>query len=233
MRDRAAATAGEPRQARRPRRHVLLLGFEPFGGDPVNPAQALCQALDGRRVARRPIRSLVLPTAFDASLTGLAQALERDPPALALAVGLAGGRACLSLERVAVNLIDARIPDNHGAQPIDVPVIAAAPAAYFSDLPLKAMRRAVLGCGLPCELSLSAGSFVCNAVFFALRHLAATRWPGLRSGFMHLPWLPSQAAVHAGGPSMALESMCLGTLAALEAAFANADDLDESGGTLC
>ena len=212
---------------------MLLLGFEPFGGDALNPAQELCRALHSQRVAAHRIRSVVLPTAFHAALTMLAQELERDPPTLALAVGLAGGRSCLSLERVAINLIDARIADNHGAQPIDVPVIAGAPDAYFSDLPLKAMRRAMQARGVPTELSLSAGSFVCYAVFFALRHLATTRWPTKRSGFMHLPWLPQQAAAARGGASMALDTMCEGTLIAFETALAHSADLEESGGTLC
>lgn len=212
---------------------VLLIGFEPFAANPINPAQELCRALQGRRVAGHRIRSVVLPTAFDAALTTLAQELERDPPVLALAVGLAGGRSCLSLERVAINLIDARIADNHGVQPVDVAVIPGAPDAYFSDLPLKAMRRAMQAHGVPTELSLSAGSFVCNAVFFALRHLATTHWPTMRTGFMHLPWLPQQVAATHGGASMALDTMCEGTLVALEAALANSADLKESGGTLC
>lgn len=221
------------RPTRRAAPYILLIGFEPFGGDKVNPGQELCLALDGKRIAGHRIRSLVLPTAFDAALTSLAQELERAPPTLALAVGLAGGRTGLTLERVAINLIDARIADNHGAQPIDVPVIAGAPDAYFSDLPLKAMRRAMQARGVPTELSLSAGTYVCNAVFFALRHLAATRWPGLRSGFMHLPCLPAQAVALSGTPSMSLDALCAGTLAALEAALMHADDLGESGGTLC
>ena len=211
---------------------VLLLGFEPFGGDVLNPAQEVCRRLDGKRVAGHRIRSALLPVSFAAALTDLAHELERDPPRLVLAIGLAGGRARLSLERVALNLIDARIADNHGAQPIDVPVIAGAPAAYFANLPLKAMVRAMQSRGIPAELSLTAGTYVCNAVFFALRHLAATRWPTLRAGFMHLPWLPEQAAHLPGVASMSLEMMCEGTLAALEAALTQEADLAESGGTL-
>ena len=211
---------------------VLLLGFEPFDGDTVNPSQEICRALAGQRVARHRIHAEVLPVSFAMALTELAHALDRHQPRLVLAIGLAAGRARLSLERVALNLIDARIADNQGAQPIDVPVIAGAPDAYFTDLPLKAMRRAIQARGIPAELSLSAGTFVCNAVYFALRHLAAVHRPGMRCGFMHVPGLPQQAARDPGAASMSLDTMCEGTLAALDAALSHDTDLPESGGTV-
>jgi pyroglutamyl-peptidase len=212
---------------------ILLTGFEPFAGDRANPSMALLATLDGATIGRHRVVTRLLPVVFADALTGLAQALEETEPALVLALGLAGGRARLSLERVALNLIDARIPDNAGAQPTDVPVIAGAPDAYFSTLPVKAMLRAMHDAGIPAELSLSAGTYVCNALFFALRHLLESRSPPVRGGFMHLPYLPAQAALHAGAASLSLETQRAGVEAALLAALTTDNDITQSGGTIC
>jgi pyroglutamyl-peptidase len=150
---------------------------------------------------------------------------------LVLALGQAGGRSEISLERVAVNLIDARIADNDGLQPIDVPVVADAPAAYFTSLPSKAIVARLRERGIPAGPSLSAGSFVCNQVFFAITHLIATRLPQSRGGFVHVPWLPQQAAHHPGQPSMALVTMIEGVRAAIECAISVREDIGTSGGT--
>jgi pyroglutamyl-peptidase len=217
----------------RSRAPLLVTGFEPFGGESVNPAMDLLPRLARRRIEGHRVATALLPVAFGAALTELAHAMERERPTLVLAIGQAGGRARLSLERVALNLIDARIPDDAGAQPVDVPVIADAPTAYFSSLPLKAALLALHERGIPAELSLSAGSYVCNAVFFALRHLAESA-PGLpRAGFLHLPFLPVQAARHAGAPSMALETMHDGVETVLRAALQHPVDIAFGGGTIC
>ena len=211
---------------------ILLAGFEPFGGDAINPAQELLRTLDGLDIGGHRIVTALLPVTFDGAVRALDAELERWQPAIALGIGQAGGRARLSVERVALNLVDARIPDNDGAQPIDEPVIPGAPDAYFPTLPGKAMLRAMLERGVPAELSLSAGTYVCNAMFFALLHLAATRWPRLRAGFIHVPWLPAQAACHAGAPSLDLATMSDGLVAALEVATARHADTHEALGTL-
>lgn len=212
---------------------ILVVGFEPFCGDAVNPATELLRGLDGLDLAGHRLLTAVLPVTFADSLPALEAAMEAAQPAIVLGVGQAGGRARLSLERVAINLVDARIPDNAGMQPVDVPVIDGAPDAYFTALPVKRMLRAMLERGVPADLSLSAGTFVCNAMFFALRHLCQSRWPGVRAGFMHLPYLPSQAAQHANAPSLDLSTMRAGLLVALEAAAMNATDTHEAAGTLC
>jgi pyroglutamyl-peptidase len=217
----------------RARPPLLVTGFEPFGGETVNPAQELLAALAGRRIGGHRIAAVALPCAFGAALTELAHALDGERPLLVLALGQAGGRARLSLERVAVNLIDARIADNSGAQPVDVPVIAGAPDAYFSTLPVKACLQALQARGIPAELSLSAGSYVCNAVFFALRHLAGRAAAPPRVGFMHLPFLPAQAARHPGAPSMALETMLEGVECVLRTALETPVDSAQAGGTIC
>lgn len=196
-------------------RVVLLTGFEPFGGDALNPSAELAGALQGRTVADFRIEAALLPTVFGRSLETLQALLQRHRPALVLCTGLAGGRGALSLERVAINVDDARIPDNAGAQPVDVPVVVGAPAAYFSTLPIKAMRAAIEATGVPAEVSQTAGTFVCNHVFFGLMHALATQpaLHGAAGGFMHMPWLPGQ-----GTPALPLDDLVRGTLAALQCA---------------
>ena len=144
---------------------VLLFGFEPFGGEEINPAQEVVRELAGERIAGHRVVPAELSVTFDGALAALADVIAREKPALVIGIGQAGGRARISLERIAINLIDARIPDNAGAQPIDAPVIDGAPAAYFASLPVKAMLAAMQSAGVPAELSFSAGSYVCNASF--------------------------------------------------------------------
>lgn len=209
---------------------VLLTGFEPFGGERINPSQEIVHALEGETVAQHRVIGAILPVVFAATLPQLEDLLAKHQPALVLALGQAGGRSALSLERVAVNLVDARIADNDGAQPIDAPVVAGAPGAYFSTLPVKAITARLQALGIPAAPSLSAGSFVCNQVFYALSHLLATRHPHARGGFVHVPWLPAQAAHHHNAPSMALETMIAGVRAAIECALTTREDLRVSAG---
>ncbi|HSS06426.1 MAG TPA: pyroglutamyl-peptidase I [Rhodanobacteraceae bacterium] len=210
---------------------VLLTGFEPFGGERINPSAEIVRTLDGEIVNGHRIVTAILPVAFASTLPMLEALLETHRPALVLATGQAGGRSELSIERVAANLIDARIADIDGAQPIDEPVVADAPAAYFSTLPVKAMLARLRALGIPVALSQSAGSYVCNQAFFALAHLVATRYRSTRAGFVHVPWLPEQAARQHGQPSMALETMIEGVRAALECAVATRRDLRVAGGS--
>ncbi|MET0519806.1 MAG: pyroglutamyl-peptidase I [Burkholderiaceae bacterium] len=211
---------------------ILLTGFEPFGGETVNPSWELARALDGQLVAGHVVHARLLPCVFGESLRVLARALAELQPALVLALGQAGGRSELSLERVAINVDDARIADNAGAQPIDQPVIADAPAAYFTTLPIKAMAAGLRAAGLPAGISQTAGTFVCNHVFFGLQH-ALREQPQVRSGFMHIPYLPEQAARRPGSPaSMGLAAMIDGVRQALAIALATGEDLRLGDGQL-
>lgn len=228
---------------------LLLTGFEPFGGDAVNPSELVAAALHGRVIEaggrRAWVQALRLPCAFDGAAQVLDEALgtamrnggQPAPPVLAvLALGLAAGRVAMTPERVAINLADARIADNAGAQPRDAAVVPEGPAAYFTTLPVKAMVAAMREAGVPAELSLSAGSFVCNHVFYALMHRLAA-WPqgsqAPRGGFMHLPLLPTQAAGPAGfRPSVALELQVAAVEAALAAVLAHEQDLALPGGAV-
>ena len=207
---------------------LLLTGFDPFGGDAVNPSWLVARALHGQRSAGRTVVAAQLPTVFGAAQEQLQALLALHRPALVLCLGQAGGRATLSVERVAINLIDARIPDNQGAQPLDAPVAPDGPAAYFASLPVKALRRAVQQAGLPCEVSQTAGTFVCNAVFYGLMHQLATgAAPLARGGFVHVPWLPEQ-----GTPGMRLRDMVRGIHAMLWAAVLYRQDIALGAGAL-
>ncbi|MEO7324818.1 MAG: pyroglutamyl-peptidase I [Dokdonella sp.] len=212
-------------------RTILLTGFEPFGGENVNPSQEIVRALDGDVIDEHRVVGAILPVAFAATYPALDSLLTQHRPVLVVALGQAGGRSEISLERVAINLIDARIADNDGAQPIDQAVIDGAPRAYFSTLPIKAIAASLRQLGIPAATSLSAGSFVCNQVFFALAHLIATRHPDTRGGFVHVPWLPEQAVRHAGQSSMALDTMIAGVRATVECAISTVEDLHVTGGS--
>ena len=208
---------------------VLLTGFDPFGGDPVNPSWRIAQALHGRQIAGHRVVAAQLPTVFGDALTALDAAIARHRPALVICLGLSGGRHALSVERIAINVDDARIADNAGAQPIDTPVVAGAPAAYFSTLPIKAMCAAMQAEGVPAEVSQTAGTFVCNHVFYGLMHRLATArgLQGARGGFIHVPWLPEQ-----GAPSLTLPEMVDGLRAGIHAALTTDTDLRRGGGAI-
>ena len=176
---------------------ALVTGFSPFGGDAINPSAAAVQRLADYVAARSGNLEVVtaeLPTSFARAPRKLRALIAREKPDIVLCVGLAADRAAICIERVAINLCDARIADNDGAQPRDKPVIARAPAAYFSTLPVTAIVKALGRAGLSAELSLSAGAFVCNHVFFGLMHAAAKSGRVMRAGFVHVPALPAADA---------------------------------------
>jgi len=218
---------------------VLVAGFEPFENDPVNPAWEIARALDGWRCEGTVVQALQLPCVFGRSIHVLDDAMagiaESDRPLpLVLCIGAAGGRTEISLERAALNVDDARIPDNAGHQPIDTEVVPGAPAAYFSTLPIKAMVRDMRAAGLPAAVSNSAGTFVCNHIFYALMHRLATR-PALahtRGGFVHVPYLPEQAASKPGVASMALQTQVEAFRVAIRTALLVRDDVRETAGRL-
>lgn len=208
---------------------VLVTGFDAFGGETLNPSSLAVRALHGKRIAGHRVVAAELPTVFGASVATLRKLVHTHRPVLVVCVGQAGGRTALSLERVAINMDDARIPDNAGAQPVDAPVLPSAPAAYFSTLPIKAMLLALQRAGVAAEVSQTAGTFVCNHVFFGLMHLLATGrgLRGVRGGFVHVPWLPEQ-----GQPSMSLSAVVRGLQVAVRAALAHRVDARLGGGAL-
>lgn len=209
---------------------VLLIGFEPFGGEVVNPSQAIIDRLDGESLCRHRIVSRLLPVCFADTYPLLRGWIDELQPALVVALGQAGGRCELSLERIAINIIDARIADNAGDQPVDVAVIDDAAPAHFATLPLKRVLQALQGAGIPVAISNSAGTFVCNQVFFIIADELCRRGEG-RCGFIHVPWLAMQAAGHPGRPSMDLQMMVDGIRLALTTALEHDDDVAIASGT--
>ena len=211
---------------------ILLTGFEPFGGEAVNPSWEIAQALDGWPCEGHVVRAVRLSCVFGQALAELDAALAAHPPTLVLCLGQAGGRAEISIERVAINVDDARIPDNLGRQPIDDAIQPDGPAAYFSTLPIKAMARDVRAAGVAAAVSNTAGTFVCNHVFYALMHrLASTRaLAHTRGGFVHVPYTPQQVAGKSGVASMPLASQVEGVRAALRSALATHADVRETAG---
>ncbi|MHA7141506.1 pyroglutamyl-peptidase I [Arthrobacter sp. Sr33] len=190
---------------------ILLTGFEPFGGETVNPSwQAAQQAAEDLRTDGVDALAVELPCIFGESIAILRAAVSLHRPRLVFCVGQAGGRTRISLERVAINIDDARIPDNEGNQPIDAPIRVGGPAAYFSTLPIKQALQDLIEAGIAAEISQTAGTYVCNHVFYGLMDQLATttdrKGDGPRGGFIHVPYSVEQAAVH-GVPGMPVAEM--------------------------
>ncbi len=166
---------------------VLVSGFEPFDGAATNPSWEVAERLVARSAEiGTDVVAVRLPVTFDGAWPALEAAIRAHRPRVVVALGLAGGSARVRLERVAINVVDARIPDNAGAAPVDAPVVDGGPVAYWSGLPLKGALAALRGADLPAEVSSTAGTYVCNATFYALMHHLAAE-PGVRAGFVHVP----------------------------------------------
>jgi pyroglutamyl-peptidase len=184
---------------------VLLTGFEPFDGDTLNPSWEVARELAGETAGGARVVSVQLPCVFAHAPSVLAQALGAHEPHAVLCLGQAEGRSEITPERVAINVMQARIPDNAGEQPQDVPVISDGPAAYFSTLPLNRIVQRLREQNVPSSISNTAGTYVCNQVFYLLQHTWGHE-TGRCSGFVHLPCLPQQVARRVGTacPSMSL-----------------------------
>ncbi len=208
---------------------VLLTGFSPFDGQPVNASWEAVEAVRaGWDDADVELDVRLLTVSFRRARQELRTAVAELGPDVVVCVGEAGGRSAVGLERVAVNVIDARIPDDDGSAPVDVPVIAGAPAAFFSTLPVKACAAEVRAAGVPVEVSSTAGTYVCNATFYALMHLA-DRMLGLRAGFVHVPRLPEQVA---SGTALALDETRRALAAIVRTAATVEVDVRVTAGTL-
>ena len=210
-------------------RTVLITGFTPFNGEKVNPSwqivKALPEAISGYKIIK-----LRVPTEFGKSINVVTKAIDKLQPDIVLCLGQAGGRSHMSVERVAINVDDALIADNARAQPIDEAIDAAAPAAYFCTLPIKAMVAAISKKKIPAEVSNTAGTFVCNHLIFGvLNHIALRQYP-IRAGFMHVPFVDSQVVGRDDVPSLTLPAMIEATKAAIIAAIKHRADIKIIGG---
>ncbi len=210
-------------------RTVLITGFEPFDGEAVNPSWEVVSRLDNAIIGGCRVVARQLPCVFGEALIELNAAIDSLSPTLVLSVGQAGGRTDISVERVAINVDDARIPDNRGNQPVDTPIVRNGPAAWFSSLPIKAIVSALRDAGIPASVSQTAGTFVCNHVMYGLlRKLSGM--PEAKGGFIHIPYLPQQAAAHPGAPSMAAETVRQGLELAIATALQVENDIQVTGG---
>jgi len=215
--------------AQAPVKTVLLTGFEPFNGATINPSWEAVRLLAGWSGPGFAVVARQLPCVFGSALEVLRDAVAETRPDVVIAVGQAGGRSEISLERVAINVDDATIRDNAGAQPIDTPIVADGPAAYFCTLPVKAIVRALRLRGFPSGVSQTAGTFVCNHVFYGLMHHLVGQ--SVRAGFIHVPFLPEQAADRPERPpSMALRDIVDALRIAVEVAVVTETDTAEAGG---
>ncbi|WP_446028781.1 pyroglutamyl-peptidase I [Lelliottia amnigena] len=210
-------------------RHILVTGFEPFGGETINPSWVVVKQLEGMIIDDCRVVTRQLPCVFGESLTVLNAAIDELNPAVVIAVGQAGGRVDITVERVGINVDDARIPDNRGQQPIDVAIVPDGPAAWFSSLPIKAMVAAMREKGIPASVSQTAGTFVCNHVMYGLLHKIGEN-AEMKGGFIHIPYLPEQAAAHAGAPSMAAQTVKDALEIAITVALRQDSDINVVGG---
>ena len=210
---------------------ALVTGFEPFGGDAINPSSLAVSRLP-KRIGNTAVHTAVLPCSFEQSAEVLRQSIAEVKPDFVLCVGLAGGRTELCLERVGINVQDARIADNDGNQPIDVPVKKKGPAAYFATLPVKACVAEMRKAGLPAAVSNTAGTFVCNHILYALMDMAQDHPAAFRGGFLHIPYVPAQAARLGGAPSMAVTDIARGIEIILEVSARTTVDLHMAEGRI-
>lgn len=210
---------------------VLVTGFDPFGGEPINPAWEAVKAMKDT-IAGAEIVKMQIPTVVGKSIKKIHQKMKELQPDLVISVGQAGGRFGVTPERVAINVTDARIPDNEGNQPIDEPIFPDGPAAYFSNLPVKAMVQAIKDAGYPSVLSNSAGTYICNHVMYGILYYIEKEFPNVRGGFIHVPYAPSQVVNKPSTPSMALADITASLEAAVAAAISSKEDIRAVGGEI-
>lgn len=209
---------------------VLITAFEPFDGELVNPSWEAVNQLHERMVCGARVVAKQLPCVFGDSLTALYAAIDEVKPALVIAVGQAGGRTDVTIERVGINVDDARIPDNAGNQPVDETIVEGGPAAYFSTLPIKAIVEGIREAGIPATVSQTAGTYVCNHVMYGLMDYLAKHDNKIRGGFIHIPFLPEQAVKHPGVASMPAATVLLALEMALSVALTVEQDIRLEGG---
>lgn len=204
--------------------NILITGFDPFGGEAINPAleavKLLPDEIDGHKIDK-----LEIPTVFHKSKEVVKEQLNQKEYDIVLAIGQAGGRFELTPERVGINIDDARIPDNEGNQPLDEVIQTTGAAAYFSNLPVKRMTEGIKSQGVPARLSNTAGTFVCNHILYQLGYLEATQFPNIKFGFIHVPFIPEQVTDKVEKPSMSLETIAKGLKVALEVVIESDKDI--------
>ncbi|MFA0812921.1 pyroglutamyl-peptidase I [Microbulbifer epialgicus] len=210
---------------------VLVSGFEPFGHTPINPAESVMRILDGTRIGSSEISGILVPSNFFESIDVVTAAIEELQPELVVMLGEYGGRAMVTVERIAQNFNDStryHLKDNRGMEMQGKPTIPNGPTAYRSTLPLRAMVKAMRDEGVPADISDTAATFCCNHLMYGVLHYIVTNQLNMRAGWIHLPQLPEVAALseNIGTPSMSRETSALGVHAGIEAALLHPEDID-------
>ena len=208
---------------------VLVTGFDPFGGESINPAWEAVKVIKDE-IAGAEIVKMQIPTVVGKSIAKIHDKMVEINPDIVIAVGQAGGRFGVTPERVAINVTDARIPDNEGNQPIDEPIFADGDAAYFSNLPVKAMVQEIKNAGYPASLSNTAGTYICNHVMYGILYYIQKEFPNVRGGFIHVPFAASQVVNKPNTPSMAIADITAAIEAAIKAAVEHQADIKAIGG---
>jgi len=211
---------------------LLLTAFSPFGGEKINPSLEAVKLVKDK-ILETDIIKLEVPTVFGKSIKIVADAIEKEKPDYVLCIGQAGGRYGITPERVAINIDDARIPDNEGNQPIDRPIFADGEPAYFSNLPVKSMVEEIRKEGLPASLSNSAGTYVCNHLMYGVLYTLSKKYKGVKGGFIHVPFIPEQTVYKPDKPSMSLTDIVRGLEAAIRAISRNEEDVKSMEGSVC
>ena len=209
---------------------VLVTGFDPFGGESVNPAYEAVKDLPDE-IAGAEIIKIEIPTVFKKSAVVVEEAIKKYQPDMVLNVGQAGGRSAVTIEKVAINLAEASIPDNDGDTPMDEPLVSGGPTAYFATIPVKAMVQNVKDHGVPCSISYTAGTYVCNSTMYQVLHMAATKYPEIKAGFIHVPYLTEQTVNKPQYASMSKGDITKALTYAIEAAVSNKEDISQHMGT--
>lgn len=211
---------------------VLITGFDPFGGESINPALEAVKLLPNE-IAGAQVIKVEIPTVFEKSVEKLEEFIKEHTPDITICIGQAGGRFTVNPERVAINIDDARIKDNEGNQPIDIKIKEDGAPAYFSNLPIKAMVKNMNDNGIPAAVSNSAGTFVCNHIMYGLLYLIDKKYPNMKGGFIHVPYIPSQVITKPNMPSMSILDISKALEFSIEAAVKYTDDIKTIGGTIC
>lgn len=210
---------------------VLITGFDPFGGESINPAWEAVKLMK-EEIAGAEIVKMQIPTVVNKSIEKIHEKMMEVHPDIVISIGQAGGRFGVTPERVAINITDARIPDNEGNQPIDVPIFEDGDAAYFSNLPVKAMVQAIKDAGYPSVLSNTAGTYICNHVMYGILYYIKKEFPHARGGFIHVPYATGQVVNKPGTPSMSIADITASLEAAVKAAVENEADIRAVGGEI-
>lgn len=211
---------------------ILVTGFDPFGGEKINPALEVIKLLPDN-ILGNEIKVLEIPTVWRESIKKIEEEIKNFEPDFILSIGQAGGRTDISIERVAINIDDYRIEDNAGNQPIDEKIFEDGENAYFSTLPIKAIQNEILKHKIPASISNTAGTFVCNHVFYGVRYLIEKKYKDIKSGFIHIPYLPEQVLNKSDTGSMSLETILKAIQIAIQVIFENETDIKISAGEIC